>query len=654
MRKLLWKPTQEYIEATNMNSFINYVNKRYESRLSDYTSLYNWSVDCPADFWDSLWIFLDIKYSELYSSVIDDLKKFPGARWFPGAKLNYAENILRFSSSSDTAIIFKGENEVREEISHKQLYEEVTKLASALREDGIKPGDTIAAYMPNITQTVIAMLASAAIGAIWCSCATDIGPQAAIDRLGQVNPSILFTVDGYLYKGKKFNVLDKVKQISSGIKTAKRVVISHYAGDSSRISDIPNGVLWKDYTLKSVPHGFKFEQLPSEHPLVVMFSSGTTGKPKCMVQSAAGLLINQLKELVLHHDMKKKDRMLYITTCSWMMWNWQAAALGTGGSIVLFDGNPSFPDTSAIWKVLDEEGVTIFGLSASYINALMAEHFSPNKVSKLTSLRAISQTGSVLSEAGFEYIYSDIKENLHFNSIAGGTDINGCFASGNPISPVYSGELQAPALGMKINAYDGEGKPVIDEQGELVCEMPAPSMPIEFWNDKDNKRYLDAYFRVYPGVWHHGDYVMIHSDTGGITYYGRSDSVLKPSGVRIGTSEIYNQVEKIPQIKDSLAIGQKYKGDQRIVLFVQTKDGIELDEKLISDIKRILRENASPRHVPAVIMYTPDIPKTFNMKKVESAVTSILNGRKVTNRDALINPDSLDYFERAAAMLCDE
>lgn len=651
MRKLLWKPTREYINTTNMNSFINYVNGKFDLKICDYVSLYSWSVNFPTDFWDSLWHYLDIKCSKAYSTPVDDISKFPGASWFVGAKLNYAENMLRFSSSSAPAIIFRGENQIREELSHKELYEQVARLAQALRKEGIKAGDTIAAYMPNVPQTIIAMLACSAVGAVWCSCATDIGPQAAIDRLGQVRPSVLFTTDGYFYKGKCFDVLQNASQIAAGIDSVKRVVISHYAGDSSKICEIPNSVCFENYLAESVPQNFKFEQLPSEHPLVVMFSSGTTGKPKCMVQSAAGLLINQLKELVLQNDLKSSDRMLYITTCSWMMWNWQAAALGTGASIVLYDGNPSYPDTSAIWKILEEEKVTIFGLSASYVHALMAEQFSPKEVVDLSALRAISQTGSALSEDGFDYIYKEIKKDLHFNSIAGGTDINGCFSSGNPISPVYSGELQGAGLGMKINSYNENGKPVRDEQGELVCELPTPSMPLKFWNDPDNNRYMDAYFRVYPGIWHHGDYVMIHSDTGGITYYGRSDSVLKPSGVRIGTAEIYNQVQKLPQIQDSLAIGQNYKGDQRIILFVQTKEGIELDEKLKKEIKRILRQNASPRHVPAIIMSTPDIPRTLNMKKVESAVTNILNGRKVTNRDALANPQSLDYFEQILPQL---
>ncbi|MFW2487923.1 acetoacetate--CoA ligase [Clostridium chromiireducens] len=651
MKKLLWKPSEEYIKTTNIYSFMNYINEKFNLKLSDYSSIYKWSIEYPDSFWGELWNYLDIKCSQPYDVPVDDISKFPGAQWFVGAKLNYAENMLKFSSSSSPAIIFRGENQIREEISHRMLYEQVVRLAQALRYDGIKAGDTIAAYMPNMPNTVIAMLASAAIGAIWCSCATDIGPNAALDRLSQVKPTVLFTADGYFYKGKRFNVLDNASQIVKGIKSIKKVIISHYAGESLNTSEIPNSVSWINYLSNEVPKNFEFEQLPSEHPLVVMFSSGTTGKPKCMVQSAAGLLLNQLKELVLQNDVKPSDRMLYITTCSWMMWNWQAAALGTGACIVLYDGNPSYPDVSSIWRILEEEKVTIFGLSASYVHSLMKEQFSPKNVVSLSNLRAISQTGSALSEEGFEYIYKEIKEQLHFNSIAGGTDINGCFSTGNPISPVYLGELQGPGLGMKINSYNEKGEPVRDELGELVCEIPAPSMPLRFWNDPDNNRYMDAYFRTYPGVWHHGDYVKIHSDTGGISYYGRSDSTLKPSGVRIGTAEIYNQVEKLPQIKESLAIGQNYKGDERIILFVQTQEGIELDENLKKDIKRILRENASPRHVPSIIMQVQDIPRTFNGKKVESAVTNIINGRNVTNRDALENPESLDYFEQVLPLL---
>lgn len=642
MSRLLWKPSEEFVKSTNMYKFMEYANKRFGMNLSDYKGLYKWSVESIPDFWGSLWDFLEIKASRGYDSPVRDLSVFPGTEWFPGAMLNYAENVLKFHDSDRTAIIFRGEDKERRELSFKEVYSEVTKLAASFRKAGIRKGDAIAAYMPNLPETIIAMLAAAAIGAVWCSCATDIGSSAAIDRLGQVSPKLIVTADGYFYKGKEFNVLENAEKIANGIPSAEKVVIVHYAGD--REKTFRNAVRWEDFIEKEEQEDFKFEQLPAMHPLVVMFSSGTTGKPKCMVQSAGGLLINQLKELALQADMKPDDRLLYISTCSWMMWNWMLAGLGTGSSLVLYDGNPSWPDTAAIWNVLAEEKVTVFGLSASYVHSLISQGFKHNV--DLSHLREISQTGSALSLAGFDYIYDSIKSDLHFNSISGGTDINGCFASGNPISPVYAGELQGAGLGMKINSYDDDGRPVRDVQGELVCEAPAPSMPIYFWNDPTGEKYKNAYFLKYPGIWHHGDYVMFHSDTGGISFYGRSDSVLKPSGVRIGTAEIYNQVEKLEGIEDSLAIGQTINGDQRIVLFVKMKEGAVLDDDLKKLIKKTLRVNASPRHVPAVIMEMPEVPVTLNMKKVESAVTNILNGRKVTNRDALANPSSLDYFEK--------
>ncbi|MGI5845324.1 MAG: acetoacetate--CoA ligase [Candidatus Xenobium sp.] len=645
MRRLLWTPSEEVRDHSKMMEFLRHVNSRYGKDFRDYPALYRWSVDNVADFWAAAWDFLDIRYSQPYTAVVDDLNRFPGARWFEGARLNYAENMLKYSDRPGPAIIFRGENHTRKEYSYGDVHQQVVRLATAFRREGIRPGDTIAAYMPNIAEAVIAMLASAAVGAVWCSCATDIGPSVAIDRLGQVEPRILVTADGYFYKTRKFDVLKNAAEIAAGIPSVQRVVVAHYAGDED-CGRIPEAVAWEEYLAAEAPAGFAFEQLPAEHPLVVMFSSGTTGKPKCMVQSAAGLLINQLKELVLHSGIHEGSTLLYITTCSWMMWNWQAAALGAGARLVLFDGNPSVPDPSTIWKILDQEKVTAFGLSASYIHSLMAQGFSPKSVASLDSLTTISQTGSALSEEGFEFVYREIKSDLHFNSIAGGTDINGCFAIGSPISPVYSGELQAPGLGMRIECYDEDGKPVRDEQGDLVCELPTPSMPLRFWNDPQGSLYRKAYFEEFPGVWHHGDYVMFHSDTGGITFYGRCDSVLKPSGVRIGTAEIYNQVDKLPEIQDSLAIGQYYRGDQRIVLFVLLNEGVgELDEGLKKAIKDILRNNASPRHVPAVILQAPDIPRTLNGKKVESVVTNIVNGRRVTNRDALANPGCLAFYE---------
>ncbi len=645
MRELLWTPSEKVQKASNIYAFMEMVNREKGRNYRNYRELYRFSVDEPEAFWDILFRYLDIVHSVGYERTVDDIHKFPGAKWFPGCKLNYAENLLRHEGNDEPCLIFRGEDKVRRVLTWKDVKEQTFRLATALRELGVGAGDAVSAYLPNLPETIIAMLATAAVGGVWCSCATDIGPGAAFDRLGQVSPKVLFTTDGYYYKGKEFDTLPNAAQVAARVEGLKKVVVVHYAGKPEDIVTVPNAVLYEDFLAKTVPEPFVYEQREFNDPTVVMFSSGTTGKPKCMVQSVGGLLINQLKELVLHHDMKPSDRMLYITTCSWMMWNWQAATLGAGSSIVLYDGNPSYPDLDAIWKVLEEEGVTVFGLSASYIHALMAAGFNPREHADLNKLRMISQTGSALSEEGFRFVYREIKQDLHFNSIAGGTDINGCFCIGNLLSPVYVGELQAPGLGMKIECYDENGKPVRDTQGELVCEIPEPSMPIWFANDPVGERYMNAYFRVYPGIWHHGDYVQFNSETGGVTYFGRSDSVLKPSGVRIGTAEIYNIVEKLPEVQDSLAIGQMYHDDQRILLFVQLVPGAELTEELKKRIKKDLRTKASPRHVPALIYAVPDLPKTFNGKKVESAVTNLVNGRRITNREALGNPESLDYFE---------
>ena len=418
-----------------------------------------------------------------------------------------------------------------------------------------------------------------------------------------------------------------------------------YTGQKADISHIPNSIYYDEFIASEEHPKIQFEQMPFDHPVVIMFSSGTTGKPKCMVQGAGGLLINHLKELMLNSDLKREDKIVYITTCSWMMWNWLLSSLAVGATAVLYDGNPLYPDPGAMWKLIQDEKITVFGTSATYINYLRSIGFNPGKDYDLSSLREISQTGSPLSAEGFEYVYKAVKKDLHFNSISGGTDINGCFAIGSPTIPVYAGELQRAGLGMKVNCYDEKGNPVRDQMGELVCEAPAPSMPLYFWNDPNNKRYKDAYFSVYPNVWRHGDYIIIHSDTKGITFFGRSDAVLKPSGVRIGTAEVYNQVEKLEEIADSLAIGQEWKGDQRVILFVKLNKGYSLTNELQEKIKKNLRENASPRHVPARIIAVPDIPYTLNMKKVEIAVTNIIHGRPVSNRDALINPESLDYYE---------
>lgn len=650
MRTPLWIPSETRKRDANITRFINEVNARHGLNLASYADLYDWSVNHIPDFWATVWDFAEIKASKKYDSVATDLSVFPGAQWFPGARLNFAENLLRYRDDH-IAFIFKGETHVSRRMTYAELYDSAARLAHSLRASGVGTGDRVVGYMPNMIETVVCMLAAASLGATWSSCATDIGPAAAIERLGQVEPKTMITADGYFYKGRMFDTLEHAAEVARGIPTLQKVIVVSYTRERPDISQIPNAVHYEDFLSKEDDLEIQFEQLPFDHPQYIMFSSGTTGKPKCLVQSAGGVLINHLKELILHADLRRSDTIMYITSCSWMMWNWLISSLAVGATIVLYDGNPNYPDPGAMWKLIQDEKITIFGCSASYIHFLKKEGMSPGKDYDLSSLREISQTGSPLSTDGFEYVYSDIKADLHFNSISGGTDINGCFAAGSPILPVYAGELQSPVLGMKIKSYDEKGNPIRDEQGELVCEAPAPSMPLYFWDDPDRSKYLDAYFSVYPNVWRHGDYILFHSDTGGVTFYGRSDAVLKPSGVRIGTAEIYTQLEKLPEIADSLAVGQNHQDDQRVILFVKLAAGYSLTDELKEKIKGTLRENASPRHVPAVILETPEIPYTLNMKKVESAVTNIINGRAVTNRDALINPGSLEYYEKVVEKL---
>jgi len=645
MKTPLWSPSEEWIKKANVSRFMDYVNGKQGQKLETFADLYQWSIENAPDFWARMWEFADIKSSRGYDQVVDDQKKMPGAKWFSGARLNFAENLLRYRDDRP-AFIFKGETQKYARMTYRELYTAVARLARSLRQLGIKPGDRVAAYMPNMMETAIAMLAATSVGAAWSSCATDIGSQAALDRLGQIEPKVLFTVNGYYYKGKAFSSVANAAEVAKGIPSLKKVVVATYPDEKPDLSQIPKAIRWEDFLSPEREPALQFEQLPFDQPVYIMFSSGTTGKPKCMVQGAGGILINHLKELILHTDLKREDRILYITTCSWMMWNWLISSLGVGATIVLFDGNPSYPDDGAVWKLIQDEKITIFGTSASYVNYLKSQNFKPGRNYDLSSLREISQTGSPLSAEGFEYAYQEIKKDLHFNSISGGTDINGCFAAGNIISPVYAGELQGPALAMKVKAYDERGNPVYDQQAELVCEAAAPPMPLYFWNDPNGEKYKSAYFEVYPGVWRHGDYIVMHKDTGGITFYGRSDSVLKPSGVRIGTAEIYNVVDKFGEVADSLVIGQNYKGDQRVLLFVQLRPGHSLTDELRDKIRKTLREQASPRHIPAVIVAVPDIPYTLNMKKVESAVTNIVNGRPVLNRDALKNPECLDYYEK--------
>ncbi len=640
----LWRPSEDRVKNANMTRFIQDVNRKHGKKFETYSELYRWSVENIPDFWATMWEFGEIRASRGYDAVVEDLTRMPGTKWFRGAQLNFAENLLRHRDDH-LAFIFRGETQRSATMTYGELYDAVARLAKSLREIGIAPGDRVAAYMPNMIETAVAMLAATSIGATWSSCATDIGAGAVQDRFEQIEPKVLFTVDGYFYKGKAFSVLSRAAEVAQGIPSIKKVIVASYLEEKPDIDQVPNAVFWDDFLSQERGLEIQFEQLPFDHPVYIMFSSGTTGKPKCLVQGSGGILINHLKELMLHTDLRREDVHFFITTCSWMMWNWIMSSLAIGNTLILYDGNPNFPEAGAMWRLIQDEKVTMFGTSATYISFIRSQGLEPGKDYDLSSLQEIWQTGSPLSPEGFEYVYREIKQDLWFNSSSGGTDINGCFCTGSPINPVYAGELQVPALAMKINVYDEKGNPVVDREGELVCEAPAPSMPLYFWNDPDNRKYKEAYFNVYPNVWRHGDYVKINSKTGGLTISGRSDAVLKPSGVRIGTAEIYNQVEKLEEVADSLAIGQNWKGDQRIILFVKIAQGHGLNEDLKDKIKKTLREKASPRHIPAKIIEVPDIPYTLNMKKVESAVTNLIHGRPVLNRDALINPESLDAYQ---------
>ena len=648
MGRLLWSPPPELVREANITRYIEFVNEKYRLSIEDYWQLYSWSVQRIPEFWASIWEFTGITSSRGYDVVVDDLTKFPGAQWFPGARLNFAENLLRYRDDI-AAFVFVGENKRREHVTYRELYDRVSSLAQWLRQIGVVPGDRVCAYMPNLIETVIAMLAATSVGGSWAACGSELGTTAVLDRLGQIKPKVLFTSDGYFYGDKTFNTQQNAQTIARQIPSLERVVLVPYITENPDTSSSQRTIHYRD-TLSAKPQSIiDFEQVPFDQPVYIMFSSGTTGKPKCMVQGI-GVLLNEMKDVILHADLKRNDRITYITSASWMMWNWLVSSLSAGATIILYDGNPNYPDWDNMWRLIQEERLSIFGCSASYINYLKTKDAKPGKQYDLSSLREISQTGSPLSPEGFEWVYERIKPDLHFNSISGGTDINGVFAGGTPLLSVYAGEVSGPYLGMKIAAYDERGEPVVDREGELVCEAPTPSMPIYFWDDPQYEKYREAYFNFYrpagKNIWRHGDYITIDGRTRGITFLGRSDSVLKPSGVRIGSGEIYNVIERFSEISDSLVVGQNWRDDQRIILFVKMAESFTLTEGLRLRIKQALREKASPRHVPAIIMEVPDIPYTYNMKKVESAVRNIVNGRPVANTDALVNPASLEYFRK--------
>ncbi|MBW2539687.1 MAG: acetoacetate--CoA ligase [Deltaproteobacteria bacterium] len=642
MAKLLWKPSEERIKRTNMYRFMNRVNEKYGKGFTEYTPLYQWSIENLADFWSSMWEFAEIIASKPYDQIIDDPSKMTGARWFSGARLNFAENLLRYRDNQ-TALIFKGEDQDSVRMTYGELYDEVARIAKSLKNCDVQPGDRVVGFMPNMPEAIVAMLAAASMGAVWSSCSPDFGIKGVLDRFGQIKPKVLFTANGYSYKGKKLDSLEHIANTLKELPSIKKVVVVPYTQKNPDISRIPNAIHYKDFKSPESGLEIEYKQLPFDHPLYVMYSSGTTGLPKCMVQSTGGILIHHLKELLLHTDLKRDDTIFYFTTCGWMMWNWLTSSLAVGATLVLFDGNPFYPDPGVLWQMAQDHKITIFGTSAGYISALQNQGLRPCKMYDLAPLKAVLSTGSPLPEEGFEYVYKDVKADLQLASISGGTDLNGCFALGNPMGPVYTGELQCRGLAMKVEAFDVNGKPVINQQGELVCGAPFPSMPIYFWDDPDNKKYFSAYFDVYPNVWRHGDYIVIN-ERGGVIIHGRSDATLNPGGVRIGTAEIYRQVEQLEEIEDSVVVGQNWKNDVRVILFVKMAEGFELTDDLKNKIRKTIRRNASPRHVPAKILPVQDVPYTLNMKKVELAVKKVIHNQPVLNKDALRNPEALDYY----------
>ena len=648
MAQVLWQPDQAKIEASNMHRFMQFVNAQYQLQLSEFNELYEWSVNRIADFWDAFWRFSDPIHSQSYSQVIDDLGKMPGAKWFSGARLNFAENLLRYRDDQ-TAILFKGEDQPISRWTYAQLADAVARTAVALKAEGVGVGDRVVGFMPNMPHTIIAMLAANSLGAVWSSCSPDFGIKGVLDRFGQIEPKVLFISDGYWFKGRALATIPRVAKILAQLPSVQRTVVVPYTGEAVDLDLLPHAVTFDAFLPSGECPPLVFEQLPFDHPLYIMYSSGTTGLPKCMVQSAGGILLHHLKELRLHTDLRREDVIFYFTTCGWMMWNWLTSSLAVGATLVLFDGNPFHPHPGALWDLAQEVDMTVFGTSAGYLAALQNAGYAPNANHRLPHLRAVLSTGSPLSKEGFEFVYDQIKSDVQLASISGGTDLNGCFALGNPFSSVYAGELQGRGLAMDVHAFDESGRPVINRKGELVCTAPFPSMPIYFWDDADGRKYHAAYFDVYPNVWRHGDYIEIN-DRGGVTIYGRSDATLNPGGVRIGTAEIYRQLEQMEAIEDSIVVGQAWRNDVRVVLFVKLSQGISLDEDLQQQVRTSIRTGVSPRHVPAKIVAVPDIPYTLNMKKVELAVKKTIEGDPVTNKDALRNPEALEHYANLAVL----
>ena len=637
----MWQPTEEQINNSQMMDYMQLVNQKFGLSLKKYSQLYDWSIEKAEDFWGSFWEYSQIIHHSPYSQVVDDLGKMPGAKWFDGATLNFTENLLRYRDDK-IAIHFYGEDGTQSSLSYRELHDQVSRLARSMREMGIVKNDRVAGFMPNIPETIITMLATASIGAIWSSCSPDFGIKGVLDRFQQIEPKLIFAADGYLYNGKTIDCLSKLKNILTYLPSIKKTIIVPFAGDSNT-NVIKNSMLWNDFLHKD-SGDIIFEQLPFDHPLYIMYSSGTTGLPKSIVHSAGGTLIQHLKELKLHTDLTQNDKIFYFTTCGWMMWNWLISSLAVGATIVLYDGSPLYPDGTALLKMADDLGITVFGTSAKYIASLESAGIKPKQISSFPKLRTILSTGSPLVEENFNFVYGEWKEDVQLASISGGTDIISCFALGNPILPVRRGELQCRGLGMKVESYNEKGMSVRNEKGELVCTQAFPSMPIYFWNDSNGKKYQSAYFDVYPNIWHHGDYLEIN-DFGGVKIYGRSDTTLNPGGVRIGTAEIYQTVERFNEVEDSLVISQPWQNDERIILFLKMKDRITLTNSLKTRVKKSIRESCTHRYVPAIIIAVEDIPYTINGKKVELAVKQVIQNIEVKNIDSLVNPSILDFYK---------
>ncbi|WP_423358169.1 acetoacetate--CoA ligase [Pseudomonas citronellolis] len=641
--KPLWTPSAERIAASRMDAFRRQVNQRHGLALADYPALHAWSIEHREAFWQAIVDSFDVRFHSPPRTVLEEGPRMPDARWFPGATLNFAEHLLRRRDEA-TAVVAIGEDGSRESLSHAELAAQVAGLQRSLRAAGVGVGDRVAAFMPNTWQTLVGMLAATSLGATWSSCSPDFGTQGVIDRFGQIEPKVLIACAGYRYAGKVLDLTGKLNEILAQLPSLQELVLVPYARPETRATDcksVARITLWNDfYQSGGEP---EFTPVPFAHPLYILYSSGTTGVPKCIVHSTGGVLLQHLKEHALHTDLHSGDVLFYYTTCGWMMWNWLVSGLAVGASLVLYDGSPFHPGPERLMDLVDAEAIKVFGTSAKYIAALEKAGVRPAQTHSLDSLQTLLSTGSPLAHESFDYVYRDIKADLCLSSISGGTDIVSCFALGNPTAPVWRGELQCKGLGMAVEVWDDDGRRLRSGKGELVCTRHFPSIPVGFWNDPQGEKFHDAYFATFPGIWAHGDYAE-ETAHGGLVIHGRSDAVLNPGGVRIGTAEIYRQVEKVDEVLESIAIGQDWQGDVRVVLFVRLREGVQLDESLEEKIRRTIRANTTPRHVPAKIIAVADIPRTLSGKIVELAVRNVVHGRPVKNTDALANPQALELY----------